>query len=66
MSLPEFKFALKMQEPLPVLESFERIGALLAPLNITNFYIIPLYYRYYRILVLRRTCSTGSVYPVTR
>lgn len=43
MSLPKFKFALKMQEPLPVLESFERIGALSAPLNITNFYIIPLY-----------------------
>ncbi len=43
MSLPEFKFALKMQEPLHVLESFERIGALSASLNITNFYIIPLY-----------------------
>jgi hypothetical protein len=43
MSLPEFKFALKMKESLPVLESFERVGALLVPLNVTNFYVIPLY-----------------------
>jgi len=33
MSSPKFSFALKMQEPLPLLEVFERIGVVLAPLQ---------------------------------